>query len=301
MIELTIIVPCHNRPDYVQELSETIPDLPNLEVIFVDDHSQMNVFPTRAFKNAHIKKITQKSDKRGVALARNTGLEYAHGTWCIFCDDDDLLEPEELKKTLSGLKKMPDAVDIVYCSLTSFKPNGETGKRHISYAWLHSKMLSGEMKAAWRFHTPTSKAIKLSFLKHHNVWFKPNTFSEDAIFNAELLSHKPKIDVLNTAFYKIREGHESMTSDMTPSKLVKRLEALTVYNKILTASGAKEMRSPGGKDLVNLFKANPLKGLETAFILKWKKTPLFFTRWSITNKIQYKSSTRNKSGREHRT
>lgn len=73
-----------------------------LEIVVVDDGSTDET-PERlselASRESRLRVVTH-SRRRGVAQARNAGIEAAQGDWVAFLDDDDLWSPEKLRRQL---------------------------------------------------------------------------------------------------------------------------------------------------------------------------------------------------------
>lgn len=95
MPNVSVIIPTHNRRDFVREaiasvLAQTYQDF---ELIVVDDGSTdgtadaVREFPSTRY-------IFQEN--RGVSVARNRGVEMSRGTLLAFLDSDDLWQPQKL-------------------------------------------------------------------------------------------------------------------------------------------------------------------------------------------------------------
>ena len=89
--KVSIIIPTYNRPEYLRRAikSATSQSYPNIEVIVVDDHSDINLdafrqeFPSVRFY--------QNSENMGGCYSRNRGIEESEGEYINFLDDDDEL------------------------------------------------------------------------------------------------------------------------------------------------------------------------------------------------------------------
>ena len=89
-VKYSIIIPVYNRPEEVKELILSISkqSFKNLEVIIVDDGSQISSI--EIFQNFK-KKLNISyffTKNQGPALARNFGVKNANGEWIIFFDSD---------------------------------------------------------------------------------------------------------------------------------------------------------------------------------------------------------------------
>lgn len=112
IIKYSIIIPTYNRPDYLELCCKAISDQMwkenDVEVIVVDDGSEERC----ACRN---REITGKhgftyiyQQNRGMASARNTGIDRCNGEWIIFLDDDVLIADnwfDRITDSLSGLSE----------------------------------------------------------------------------------------------------------------------------------------------------------------------------------------------------
>ena len=140
MANISIVIPTHNRYDYLKmavdsALSQT---LPPHEIIIVDDCSDPNVkekINDRWADNPLIR-LHFLSEKSGVSRARNIGKELSSGDFLLFLDDDDMLLPDMLEKSL---EEMGDA-DVVGCRTRMISDDAGLSKNKIKgYRWGYSK------------------------------------------------------------------------------------------------------------------------------------------------------------------
>ena len=80
-----------------------------LEVVIVDDGSSTAMPAGPPFDDARVRVVRHEAS-RGVAAARNAGLEAATGDWVAFLDDDDLWAPEKLRDQVAAA----DAADAAF-------------------------------------------------------------------------------------------------------------------------------------------------------------------------------------------
>lgn len=94
---LTIIIPVYNSKPFIRRCLDSIPDADGIEVIVVDDGSTdgsaaiCERYPFAVLHTPH----------HGVAHARNTGIEAAHGDRLTFLDSDDEYLPGAVEAMLS--------------------------------------------------------------------------------------------------------------------------------------------------------------------------------------------------------
>jgi len=77
----------------------------DLEAIVVDDGSTDGT-PTRLEELGEPRlRVIRHEDSKGVAAARNAGVEAARGEWLAFLDDDDLWAPTKLRRQLDAARE----------------------------------------------------------------------------------------------------------------------------------------------------------------------------------------------------
>jgi len=89
MDKMSIIVPCYNVQDYLEECVESIVNQTylNWELILVDDGSKdltSQICDDYAKKDSRIKVIHKQNG--GLVSARNTGYDAATGDWHMYLD-----------------------------------------------------------------------------------------------------------------------------------------------------------------------------------------------------------------------
>jgi glycosyltransferase involved in cell wall biosynthesis len=104
---VSVIIPTYNRAEMVREavasvLAQTCRDF---EVVVVDDASTDGTAAALA-EYAEVQ-VLRHPRRRGVAAARNTGIQAARGEWLAFLDSDDLWLPEKLARQMAYLQARP--------------------------------------------------------------------------------------------------------------------------------------------------------------------------------------------------
>src|SRR5258707_10651350 len=111
-LDLTsVIIPCHNQARFLGEAVESVlaQTYPHCEVIVVDDGSTDDS-PTIAASFDRVRCLTQRN--RGVAAARNSGLEVSNGDYVVFLDADDRLLPNALQDCVDSLNANPECAFV---------------------------------------------------------------------------------------------------------------------------------------------------------------------------------------------
>jgi glycosyltransferase involved in cell wall biosynthesis len=145
---VSVIIPCYNQGRFLVQAIESIRAQSNTdkEIIVVDDGSTDDT-PAIAAGFRGVRCLSTKN--RGLAIARNTGLEASKGSYVVFLDADD--------------KLLPNALEDLLHSLTS----------NINYAFVygHVKLIAQDGSTV---ATPQQAGIHanhyLELLRHNFIW-----------------------------------------------------------------------------------------------------------------------------------
>lgn len=125
MVLITVIIPTQNRPVLLEEALQSLKSqtLPPGEIIVVDDGSIPPVDAEALIaKFSHIVCVVcviRNEEARGLAFARNRGVEAATGEYVVHLDDDDLLSPGTLSDAYALLSSDPQ-LDLVFLGAQGF-------------------------------------------------------------------------------------------------------------------------------------------------------------------------------------
>jgi glycosyltransferase involved in cell wall biosynthesis len=112
--DVTVIIPTYNRARFLvlaieSALAQTHP---SVEVVVVDDASTDDTGErVRALASERVRYFRQEN--AGVSIARNRGIENTRGRYLMFLDDDDILVPDAVERSLEVLEKNPE-IGITY-------------------------------------------------------------------------------------------------------------------------------------------------------------------------------------------
>ena len=119
MKKVSIIMPVYNAATFLVGSIESIlkQTYPNIELIIIDDSSTDESFAiAKSFEGASVKVLKQKN--AGAAVARNTGLGVATGTYIQFLDVDDYLTIDKIEKQMAELAGRINVIAV--CNYASF-------------------------------------------------------------------------------------------------------------------------------------------------------------------------------------
>ncbi|OWV75516.1 glycosyl transferase [Rhizobium sp. R634] len=114
---VSVVVPAFNASPFIERTlaSATSQTYRALEIIVVDDGSTDDTARLVERVAANDQRIRLlRTANRGVAAARNTGIEAASGAYVAFLDADDLWHPAKIEKQVGALDRLPDQWAAVY-------------------------------------------------------------------------------------------------------------------------------------------------------------------------------------------
>ncbi|GAA3956239.1 hypothetical protein GCM10022246_07750 [Pedobacter ginsengiterrae] len=117
---LTVVIPCYNHGQYIQEAIDSVltyQDQP-VEIIIVDDGSTdlYTINKMEELKVLNYQIIQQKN--AGLATARNVGIAKARGKYILPLDADNKIKADYIKKAIQLLDT--NSYDIVYAKPSFF-------------------------------------------------------------------------------------------------------------------------------------------------------------------------------------
>lgn len=121
---VSIIIPLYNSAESLQRTMQSVLAQTHqpFEVILVDDGSTDNSYErAKQYENDHI--VVLQQTNAGAAVARNTGLAAAKGTFIQFLDAGDVLSPEKIAAQVNALNDQPGKVAV--CSYKQYTADEE--------------------------------------------------------------------------------------------------------------------------------------------------------------------------------
>ena len=202
---ISVIVPVYNTEKYLKDCLEGIVNqtYQNLEILCINDGStdgSLAILSEYAGKDERIKVIDQEN--KGVARARNTGLDHVTGEYITFLDADDFFEFTLYEELASKAVKMK--TDICVCRSDSFF-DGETHRWVNDHAFKESLMPDKKVFSLRDIPRHSfsvfngyvwDKLFRADFIKKHQLHFNPTKASSDARFTHMALALAKRIAVV---------------------------------------------------------------------------------------------------------
>jgi len=227
--KISIILPAYNSEKYIDKCIESVfrQEEKHFELIIINDGSTDGTYEIcQKWKNKDKRIILINQENMGQGSARNEGIKVATGSYLIFVDSDDYLEPGALKLLYPYIYSDKDIIMYNYY----LKPNDslEKYKFEISINFSSkSEILIDSTTYLW------DKMFKRTFFAE-NMELK-NFYGEDLAACAYLIAITDKIDLLSEAIYTHTEGMENLTSNT--EKLIEIVESLNQMTILFSKKG----------------------------------------------------------------
>ena len=205
MIKVTVTIPVYNGEATIRRCLKSVcaQTLKDIEIIVVNDGSTDNTLKEiDSIGDSRVKVITVKNGGQG--LARNVGIDLAKGEYLAFVDADDTIEKDMLEVMCDIADK--SGTDMVECNMLDIFPDG-TSRVQLE---LNDEVIEITDRAEYtdRYFTPCyhsyevcNKLIRKSAVGNLRFRDTRKYYSEDLLFNLELIERINKIAFTNKPFY----------------------------------------------------------------------------------------------------
>jgi glycosyltransferase involved in cell wall biosynthesis len=274
---ISIVIPHKNSSNTAEKLVDTIPNVPEIEIIVVDDKSYLEEFLfllKLRDKRSNLVVIQNEDKESNAGIARNIGLSHVNGQWVLFADSDDEFLDNAFDvffktasdyrdsdvvlfrcRSLDEVRNPSSRADKVNSLIECYPDNIDT----ILYEWL----------------VPWGKLIKFDLIEDNKLRFDSCLASNDVMFSTKLAAHARKLSVMNVEVYCCFSRAGSLTSSIDEDKALSRLSVLISRNKYLSNKDVKIRRDVG---FTYFKKSKPWK-------LNRKKLGIYFAWfWQLVSK-----------------
>lgn len=255
---ISIIIPVYNGEKYLEECLDSVikQTYKELEIIVVNDGSTDktgSIIDSYVKKDIRIKQIALEKQK-GVALARNAGIENAEGDYISFIDSDDVISNDFIENLFS---EMDDETDVVCSGYYDFKdsinnimktlilPNKSNKTVDETYGVYSDLFLeSVAMQAVW------GKIFRKELFK--NLYFESLEIGEDEVLLVQIMISNAVFKTCEYAGYYYRKHNDSVLGRANMGKefvkndlkakllIVKRMESVSEYCRKQSANNFKK-------------------------------------------------------------
>ena len=229
---VSIIIPVYNSERFLKKALEKIllQTYPNIEIILVDDASTDNSYAiAKTFESNRVKLLQQPNS--GAAMARNTGLVAAKGSYIQFLDVDDFLSPDKIEKQVEALKG--SQTKLAVCQYMSFNQDEEI--QHIQptdqSAFMYSTAdTSGFLINLWGGNGPANFIqtncwlVPASLIKKSGPWRNYRCPDDDGEFFARVILASEGVEYVPGVYnYYRRLKGENKLSQNSSKKYVQNV------------------------------------------------------------------------------
>lgn len=248
MVKVSIIIPVYNAGAYIASTIRSIQvqTYSDWEIIAVDDCSNDNSEEViLSFHDSRIHYFRQKRNG-GPALARNTGIDYAQGTYLAFVDSDDTINALFLEKMVSTAEE--GMADVVWCNyyevydgIPKLQSHGFSGVTPIH----QHENLTFFYDAHVGIGSMCNKLYRKSFIEQYRLRINPNRYhGEDWEFNLCVFRNNPKVIAIEDPLYNyIRQNMQSVVSSYHASDFDNLVRTMCMLSTIAEERGIQYDRN----------------------------------------------------------
>ena len=217
---LSIIIPYYNSDGWIGKMLDSLmdQDLSNdkYEIIVIDDGSTQSICNLIQYTNQHPNIKYHRKKNGGVSDARNVGIDLAIGKWLYFCDSDDFVHPQILGSLIKTAEEFD--LDMLVCEWCYAQDDSTILNQELPYKV--SEVKNGEEYIASFADNPMSIGfgvwrylIKKSVITSNNIRFENISFTEDRIFQLDLLLAVERIAHADLVLYYYVQHQFSLTHE----------------------------------------------------------------------------------------
>ena len=218
---MSVIIPVYNCDHYIKDCLDSVihRNKVPLEVICIDDGSTDNSLEIiRKYQNTHNCISVISKPNEGLSIARNVGLQHAHGTYVQFLDSDDKLESGALDRLFQVSKEQD--LDILFFNAKTFYDEEslkqsfpQFEKYYITKADLSQPQRGLDLLMTMCQYGEYRSSVwgqffKRSFLTANNLTFQKYILHEDNLFTFQCLCRARLAARINESLYcrRIRQN-----------------------------------------------------------------------------------------------
>ena len=244
---ISIVIPHKNSSNTAEKLVDTIPNVPEIEVIVVDDKSYPEEFILLLKlrdKRSNLVVIQNEDEESNAGIARNIGLGHVNGQWVLFADSDDEFLDNAFDVFLKTALDYRD-FDVVLFRCRSLDEVRNPSSRAEKVNSLIECYPDNIDTILYEWLVPWGKLIKFDLIEDNKLRFDSCLASNDVMFSTKLAAHAKNVSVINVEVYCCFLRVGSLTSSIDEDKALSRLSVLVSRNKYLSNKDVKIRRDVG--------------------------------------------------------
>ena len=213
MFVYSIIIPHYNTPELLQRMLNSIPDRDDIQIIVVDDHSDLgNIEDLKKVQHLNLELYFEK-ENHGAGHARNVGLVHARGKWVLVVDADDVFT----KNAFDVFDKYKDCNIDYLCYVidsvdNNMKPDGAWIRSSESIkAYCKEPNKENTLRLKYQNLICRNKMVSLSFVKKYNILFEESEVNNDVFYGLSVGHYGNKFIALPDILYHSIRSKGSIT------------------------------------------------------------------------------------------
>ncbi|MBY8093630.1 glycosyltransferase [Vibrio fluvialis] len=244
---ISVVIPHFNSHKSLRNLVESIPDDNRIEIIVVDDNSDVELNAFFFSERTNVRTYLNPG-KKGAGSARNYGMTKCRGEWLLFADADDYFTANAFDVVFRDINTTTS--DIVFYKPISWNIDSEvSGSRHQRYEelvldFIKYKSFDASMNLKIKYLVPWSKLIKKDLVYKNNINFDEVMFSNDVMFSVKIGLSANEIDVKEDVIYCVTENNTSLTKTKNFNSFKTRLDVMFRFNDYLKNYSMNKYCSP---------------------------------------------------------
>lgn len=222
--DVSILVPVYNVERFIERCLHSLfgQTYPNIQFVFVDDCSPdhsleiiQKVLLQYPERKDHVR-IIKHEKNRGLAVARNTGIENAEGEYILHIDSDDYIEKDMVSLMFS--KAQEDNSEIVICD---FAIEWKKTQKIAFQKFTNQKQYLCDLLNTTAMPGVVNKLIKRQLYTRYNIQpFEGINLGEDYVTTPRLVYKAKRMSKVNKALYHyIQFNDGSYTAVMTDESI----------------------------------------------------------------------------------
>ena len=247
--KVSAIIPVYNSEKYIQKCLESLLNQTwdNIEIICIDDGSTDNgpdIIDESHKKDERIKLFRQPH--KGVAAARNKGMEYASGEYLSFIDSDDWVEPNLYEKAIEQCKDTKADI-VIYNFYDAMEDGRETARNNtkaidrvfhqINFIHYMFERESYRSVTAWLWN----KLFRRDLIQEYGIQFDETLRAgEDVLFMVNMLLHPVRATFCHMPLYHHVCRRDSLSRKYLWRVSCDRLRAYEDSIRLLEKKGVSE-------------------------------------------------------------
>lgn len=236
---ISVIIPAYNAARYIASAidSALAQAYPAVEIIVVDDGST-DATPIILHPYWQAGKIIYiRQENKGLAAARNAGIEVSSGNYIALLDADDLFLPEKLERQVAYLDAHPDC-GISYCGLWHFNDVAPEKMLTLDYTYYSGADVFPALLKK-NFINPLSVVIRRSVFKTVGYFEESLRHSEDWDFWVRAAYAGIRFNYLSEPLAKYRMSTSSLSYNSL-DEVERKRTSLTIFVRLAARMTSQE-------------------------------------------------------------